>query len=918
MKVFVSSTTKDLGDARKSVCERLLQLDIQPVCMDWYTSDTKPPQQLDDARVKECDAFVIIVGHLYGQSPPGQDKSFTELEYEAAIDSGMDVYPFLASDKFPVPPSLREDDATYQKLQAFRKRLKKDHTRREFDNEDQLCTEVVAALSEHPAERGRIIIPMIPHPYLAHPYPLQENFTGRRAERSMLTEWARAKDAMPMLSLVGMGGLGKSALAWFWLHADLLQENLGFSGVLWWSFYEREASFESFLSHAVFYVSARTIAPQQLPSDYDRMQTLWCVLRESPFLLILDGAERLLRAYHALDAPYKGDDFIKEAGDKHLLCADPRAGTFLQWLTSRGTKTKTLLTTRLHPKELQGLPGCRTEELQRLDPEDAVEFMRRQGIKGPRTAIIHACEPYDFLPLCLRLLSGAIREDPAKPGDIDAAESWHPPADLVAREHHILQVAYDTMAQDRRDLLSRIAAMRGPVDYDTAKVLSTYDDENDLKDALRELTARGLLFRQQDKAHYDLHPIVRKYAYDHLGDKAAAHETLKDYFATVPKPDKIESLEDLQPAIELFHHTISSGGYEDALRVYQDRLATPLYYQLGAYDTRISLTQAFFPDGEDNPPRLKDESAQGWLLTSLANAYDNTGQSPKAAALHERSNAIYKKRGNKIGVATSLGNLASSRILLGELKNAESNLRRRRDIAREIKDELNEAYVHENLGLLQAYIGRYEDSLRETDKALRLFDKQHHEQMQGVTWSERALRAILMDKPESALKDLEKARHFWELTAKHAFPVERDLVRILWLSGAARRRLGNLAGAEVGLAEALSRSRRIRLVEYEADILLETAKLQWQKAAGKDTQLIEQAKSLTREALDIADRCEYRLQQADIHNFLAEMALSENDKPAARKHAQTARKRAFCDGPPHSYKKALDDADQILAKLRSN
>jgi hypothetical protein len=30
MKVFVSSTTKDLGDARKRVCEQLLQLGIQP------------------------------------------------------------------------------------------------------------------------------------------------------------------------------------------------------------------------------------------------------------------------------------------------------------------------------------------------------------------------------------------------------------------------------------------------------------------------------------------------------------------------------------------------------------------------------------------------------------------------------------------------------------------------------------------------------------------------------------------------------------------------------------------------------------------------------------------------------------------------------------------------------------------------
>lgn len=84
MKVFVSSTTKDLGEARKKVCDRLLQLDIQPVSMDWYTSDPRSPQRLDDIRVKECDASVIIVGHLYGSCPPGEEKSFTELQYKAA------------------------------------------------------------------------------------------------------------------------------------------------------------------------------------------------------------------------------------------------------------------------------------------------------------------------------------------------------------------------------------------------------------------------------------------------------------------------------------------------------------------------------------------------------------------------------------------------------------------------------------------------------------------------------------------------------------------------------------------------------------------------------------------------------------------------------------------------------------------
>ena len=50
--------------------------------------------------------------------------------------------------------------------------------------------------------------PMVkpPQPYFAHPYPLQENFTGRVRERQMLSEWLTADDH-PVLALVAMGGL---------------------------------------------------------------------------------------------------------------------------------------------------------------------------------------------------------------------------------------------------------------------------------------------------------------------------------------------------------------------------------------------------------------------------------------------------------------------------------------------------------------------------------------------------------------------------------------------------------------------------------------------------------------------------------------------------------------------------------------
>jgi hypothetical protein len=102
-------------------------------------------------------------------------------------------------------------------------------------------------------------------PYFAHPYALQVNFTGRLTERQMLTAWL-TDDQRPILALVGMGGMGKSSLSWYWLQNDVKLESL--DGILWWSFYEGEASFSKFLEEALMYIGKQTVDLTKLPSNY--------------------------------------------------------------------------------------------------------------------------------------------------------------------------------------------------------------------------------------------------------------------------------------------------------------------------------------------------------------------------------------------------------------------------------------------------------------------------------------------------------------------------------------------------------------------------------------------------------------------------------------------------------------------------
>jgi tetratricopeptide (TPR) repeat protein len=517
-----------------------------------------------------------------------------------------------------------------------------------------------------------------------------------------------------------------------------------------------------------------------------------------------------------------------------------------------------------------------------------------------------------------------IVRDGRMPGDIRVADRHRLLPKLKGKaQHHILEVAYNALDEQKATLLSRIAAFRSPMTYEAVSIFNPYGNEEQFDAALDELANRGLLFFDRERERYDLHPIVRQYAYDRLADKEGVHSRLRDYFAAGPlDKDKVRSIEDLAPVIELYHHTVGSGRYDEACDLFHDRLDELLFFVFGAYQTCIDLLRALFPDGEDSPPRLKDETAQGWTLNELANSYSLSGQSRSAVRAFASALRLADSKAN---VAMSLRNLADDQLKLGELAAAQASLQRGIDVCREARDEWREAMAHRELGRVLAYQGVFGEAARELEAALALFKKLAYreaqpvayQQRQCVVWAYRALRALLMTETKAGLTAARRAKELADEVATTRYPIERDIIRSEWLVGAALVALASdegeprdkaLAEAEDHLTQALTRCRRINMVDHQPDILLAWAR--WHHARGNQ----DQARRDAEEALTIADRCEYRLAQADIHNFLARLALEAGDREAPRQHAQIARERASCDGPPHCYKPALEEAERLLAE----
>lgn len=751
-------------------------------------------------------------------------------------------------------------------------------------------------------------IPTPPAPYFAHPYPLQENFTGRETERHELTEWF-TKSEKPMFAYIAIGGMGKSALTWYWLHEDIIKKDLTPEGIIWWSFYDKEARFETFLEKAIQYVSEGKIDVKEIPSTRERMDTLYNLLYNKRFLLVLDGVERVLRAYAGLGSPYQGDEVTEDERGDFRMCVDPNVALFLESLATGNPKTKTLLTSRLCPKELDGIAGCLRMDLEEMNKKDAVDFFHRQGVKGTRAEIETAAQPYGYHPLCLRLLSAMIVKDPKFQGDIVGWTRHNPLPELTGTEkqHHILELAYNSLDKKKQTLISKLSAFRNPMEYESILILNEFDTEKKFDEALIELQDRGLLLRDDKTNKYDLHPIVRRYCYyDRLLDKKGVHSQLRDYFSTVPPPEKIESLDDLAPVIELYHHTVNSGRYDEACDLLDQRLfPNPLYFEFGAYQLTIQLLRTLFPDGEDKPPWLKAKTDWGWVLNGLAICYLESGQPQKAVITLKRAIELDKKIGGQNWKKVGLINLAGYQIVLGDLKSAESNLRRSIRLCQEIKEEFNEAVGHNELGKLFAYQGEFEESEMELVRAMKQFvatkkiDRGVAKEWQGKTWAYHAIQFLLIENIDKALKVAKKARELADVEK-----VERDIIRAEWLLGASYLACGDLKEAEKHLDEALRRDRKINLVEFEPDILLELAKLRFKQ---KDKQ---EALKLAKEALGIADRCEYRLKQADIHNFLAEFYLKSKDFSKAKKHAGIGKERAEC-----GYVPAMEKAEKLLQEI---
>jgi hypothetical protein len=152
-QVFVSSTFKDLEEERRAVIEAILNLGHIPVGMEAFQASDDTQWDYIKRRIDESDYYVVIVGERYGSEEKG--KSYTQMEYEYAVENSVPVAAFLlAPDARKTWPSEKVEFEKKQKVEKFRKLCEKKLVKY-WNNADQLGGRVALALGELMRQKPR-------------------------------------------------------------------------------------------------------------------------------------------------------------------------------------------------------------------------------------------------------------------------------------------------------------------------------------------------------------------------------------------------------------------------------------------------------------------------------------------------------------------------------------------------------------------------------------------------------------------------------------------------------------------------------------------------------------------------------------------------------------------------------------------
>ena len=549
-----------------------------------------------------------------------------------------------------------------------------------------------------PAKQAFLSLHQLPQP--------PADFTGREELiAQLLADFEKGKGAaitgQPIHGLVGMGGIGKTALGLVVAHqlkkdypdAQIFLDLKGTTTPL---------SATDIMRHVILSfeptTDVRTIDETNMSAIYQS------VLHDKRVLLFLDNARSAEQV-----APLRPPE------------------TCVMLVTSRWTFS---------------LPGLKNRRVDLMSEENAKKFLQElcPRIGSQASELAKACT---YLPLALRIAGSflQVNKDWGTEGYITRLNDRKQRLVTLRQSHEeaelktepdlpaTLELSYSALSEEDQKRWRILGVF--PASFDTNAAVAMWELEEDTTKKLLNLLLRYSLFNYDEtSSRYFLHDLLGDYALSEMGakeEKEARTKHASYYKGVLSNADHLyrEGGDTVLTGLHLFDlewENIRTGQVWVSQNI-DDKDCLELcneYRRAGRMTLKLRLHPreyiVWLERGLVAARKIGSKHHEGSHLGNLGVAYKNLGNARKAIEFYEQVLVIMREIGDRRGEGKTLGNLGNAYADLGEAHKAIEFQEGRLAIAREIGDRRGEGQALGNLGNAYATLG-------DTRKAIQFYEQ---------------------------------------------------------------------------------------------------------------------------------------------------------------------------------------------------